>query len=563
VASGDGSSAVVFGIGAIAGLGILLLTRKKASAASRVPSREPSREFPSGMEEGAAQYASWHDHFAPLVGSAVDATYLHSGCRPDAQGNIQCDPETMRASAEKQLQASKFWPAGKPLDLATYTLARYMQGEIGHGTAEERVAVGEAAVNQARQRGQDVVGLLLQTQPNHLYGEINVPGKGNINHRWASTSADPSILTTLLADLVISGNSEDISHGADDQDGLEYKRYFPVPMNRILNEAASGSYWVGPIAGVDHWKTTLFRRYGYKPDSSEGRALIARAQSIFGNPVYEGDIVARSMRPVWPAKLPSAPAPSAPASPPAPAPSLPSVGQPFLSVDGQRVLVFGDSLSHPGPDAGPSTFDVREADPMFAQSSAPGAVLAASLLRGVNTHGQKARAARIDARVGRSARSFFGREDAQALLASDADFRPTKVIVMLGTNDIDAGTSGAALDLTKDALRKIRDAYRGMGAEVVAIGPPTYPNDHYTQGAAPMLAALRDVFGADRVLDIRSLTPGASRTKDGIHFTQAGAALVGPRLAQALTGPIGATANVSGYRWFSERGVYGRSRRAA
>jgi lysophospholipase L1-like esterase len=184
------------------------------------------------------------------------------------------------------------------------------------------------------------------------------------------------------------------------------------------------------------------------------------------------------------------------------------------------------------------------------------------LLRGVDTNGQKASAVRIDARVGRSARSFFGKEDSQALLASDAAFQPTKVIVMLGTNDIDVGTSGAALDLTKEALRKIRDAYRGMDAEVVAIGPPSYPNDHYAQGAPAMLAALREVFGADRVLDIRSLTSGVSRTKDGIHFTQAGAAVVGPRLAQALTGPVGAVANVSGWG-FSERGRYGRAWRAA
>jgi lysophospholipase L1-like esterase len=551
VADSDSTLGIVLGVGALAGLGIFLFSRH-ASASTRRSSREPPREIPAGMEEGTARYASWHPHFAPLVGSSIDGTYLHSGCRPDAQGNIQCDPETMRAGAEKQLQTSKFWPPGKPLDLATYTLARYMQGEIGGGTAEERVAVGEAAVNQARRRGQDVVGLLLQSQPNHLYGEINVPGKGNINHRWASTSADPSILTTLLADLVISGNSEDISHGADDQDGLEYRRFFPVPMDRIISEARSGSYWVGPIAGVDHWKTTLFRNYGVRPDSSEGRALIARAQAAFGNPVYEGGVVARSMRPAWPEKLPTVPAPSE-VRPPAPAPAS-SSGQPFLSVDGQRVLVFGDSLSHPGPDAGPSTFDVRDNDPLFASASAPGAVLAARLL-------QKASAVRIDARVGRSARSFFGREDAPGLLASDATFQPSKVIVMLGTNDIDVGTSGAALDLTKDALRKIRDAYRGMGAEVVAIGPPSYPNDHYTQGSPAMLAALREVFGADRVLDIRSLTPGASRTKDGIHFTQAGAAVVGPRLAQALTGPVGA-ANVSGWA-LSERGVYGRSRRAA
>lgn len=294
---GDGRAiGAAIGVGLIAGLGILLVGRRSSAATIPRPfeSRGPSPE--------SSGYPSWHSRFAPLVGGPADRTILRSGCSPDANGNIQCAPETMRAGAEKQLQASEFWPRGKPLDLATYTLARYMQSEVGSGTVVERAAVGEAAMNRARLRKQDANGLLLYTQPNRLYGQINVPGKGNINKRWAATSRDPSVLTTLLADLVISGRSENVSRGADDQDGLEFKKYFPVPMNRILSEARnSGRYWVGPIPGVDHWKTTLFRTYGYKPDSPEGRTLIARAREVFGNPVYDGNIVAKSERPVWPA----------------------------------------------------------------------------------------------------------------------------------------------------------------------------------------------------------------------------------------------------------------------
>jgi hypothetical protein len=257
-------------------------------------------------------YASWHPRFAPMIGGPADAAILRSGCSPDDSGEIRCAPETMRASAEKQLQASGFWPATKPLDLATYTLARYMHSEVGGGPAEERVAVGEVAINQAKRRGQDVNGLLLFTQPSHLYGEINVAGGRNTG-RFASTSRDPSVLTTLLADLVISGKSENINLGADDQDGMEFRNFFPVPMNKILFEANQGSYWVGPIPGVDHWRTTQFRKFGFTPDSFQGRALIERARQFFGNPVYEGNIVARSMRPVWPANLPICGQPGAPA----------------------------------------------------------------------------------------------------------------------------------------------------------------------------------------------------------------------------------------------------------
>lgn len=206
----------------------------------------------------------------------------------------------------------------------------------------------------------------------------------------------------------------------------------------------------------------------------------------------------------------------------------------FLAVDGERVLIFGDSLSHPGSDTGPTIIDL-DGDPGSASSSAPGAVLGARLLAGADTGGQRARAVRLNAHVGRSARSFLFREDGASLLARDKAWEPTKVIIMLGTNDIDRGMGTTALGQTMDALKQIRDAYRAMDAEVVAIGPPSYRNAKYTQSTPAMLAAMREVFGADRVLDAQPLTSGAGRSSDGVHFTQAGAAIAGQQLAQALT----------------------------
>ena len=210
----------------------------------------------------------------------------------------------------------------------------------------------------------------------------------------------------------------------------------------------------------------------------------------------------------------------------------------FLAVDGERVLIFGDSLSHPGSDAGPTIIDVDAGDRGAASSSAPGAVLASRLLAGTDTGGQRAKAVRLNARVGRSARSFLFHEDGASLLSRDKAWKPTKVIVMLGTNDIDLGMGTTALGQTTAALRQIRDAYRAMDSEVVAIGPPSYPNSRYNQAAPAMLAAMREVFGTNRTLDLRPLTAGAGRTSDGVHFTQAGAALVGNRLAKALAAPV-------------------------
>lgn len=208
-----------------------------------------------------------------------------------------------------------------------------------------------------------------------------------------------------------------------------------------------------------------------------------------------------------------------------------------MNVAGERILIFGDSLSHSGPDAGPTIIDVRAGDRSGtapALSSAPGAVMAAHLLEDL-----QAQAVRIDARVGRSARSFFINEDASNLIANDVAFRPTKIVIMLATNDIDNGVSSAAIARTIQDLTRIKQAYRDKlgNVEIFAIGPPTYQDARYTQGAPIMLDALRTVFGADRTIDARPLTAVAGRASDGVHFTQPGAVIAGKQLAVALTTP--------------------------
>lgn len=196
-----------------------------------------------------------------------------------------------------------------------------------------------------------------------------------------------------------------------------------------------------------------------------------------------------------------------------------------MNVRGERIIVFGDSLSHAGPDAGPSIVDLR-AGTSFA-TSAPGAVLGQLL-------SNEAAAVRLNAKVGRSARSFLLNEDASSLLTSDRGFRPTKVIVFLGTNDIDRGLDAAALAKTGDAMAQIRDAYRAMGAEVFAIGPVAYNSARYNAGAPIMLGLMQRVFGADHTLDARPLTDPGPRAGDGVHFAAKTALATGTKLAQAV-----------------------------
>lgn len=249
-----------------------------------------------------ACYPSWHAIFAPLAsGSQVTVA---SGCRVNAQGNVPCAPEKMRAVAEAQLQrlVSRWLFDGK-LSLDAYTLARYMQTEVGDGTIEERVAVGEAAVNRARLKKPptSVVGLLLFNQrfghPNRgYYGPIHGPGGVTTSpyDRWASTSKDPTVLTLLLAIAILNGLTDNFSRGADDQVGLEYASAFPNPAGFVQKLARQGDYWVGPLPGVDHWRTFLTRSVGVSPASPTGATLLMRGLLA----------VSSRTRPIWSREMP-------------------------------------------------------------------------------------------------------------------------------------------------------------------------------------------------------------------------------------------------------------------
>lgn len=192
-----------------------------------------------------------------------------------------------------------------------------------------------------------------------------------------------------------------------------------------------------------------------------------------------------------------------------------------MNVAGKRILVFGDSMSHPGADANPQQSAVV---PSYASSSAPGAVLGARLFAA------GAQAVQMDAKVGRSATSFWNNEPATTLLAADAAFKPDIVVVFLGTNEL-------GFNMTTDgaAMAKIRDAYRGMGADVIAFGPPSFASATYTAESPAVVAMMKSVFGPDSFIDTRPLTADLTaanlRTGDGVHFQQASAAILGQRMA--------------------------------
>lgn len=191
-----------------------------------------------------------------------------------------------------------------------------------------------------------------------------------------------------------------------------------------------------------------------------------------------------------------------------------------MNVRGERILIFGDSLTHYGADSTPEIWEPTSLT--IVNSSAPGAVLA-SLLRT-----QGAAAVRTNARVSRSAASFYDREDATGLLNADRAWRPTKVIVMLGTNDI-----GRSISKTMAAMAGIKSAYEGMGAEVWAVGPFTYNNANLNAQAPEVVQVMQNVFGS-RFIDGRPLSMQTGRTGDGVHFGAAAAKQTALNIANAV-----------------------------
>jgi len=189
-----------------------------------------------------------------------------------------------------------------------------------------------------------------------------------------------------------------------------------------------------------------------------------------------------------------------------------------MKISGERIIIFGDSLSHHGDDNAPEIWDVDQGSSRI--TSQPGDLLASLLA-------EQGAVVRIDANVGRSAHNFwyqphprFQFTDPQDLFASDRLFAPTLVFVMLGTNDI-----GLNLAIDAQDMQRIRDAYLRMGArDVWAIGPPIFANASMNAQAEPVYGMLRNVFGADHVIDARPLSSTTNRARDGVHFQPASAA---------------------------------------
>jgi hypothetical protein len=223
-------------------------------------------------------------------------TVSKPGCKVGSDGNVPCDPEALRADAEAQMNAAGY---GGGLSLEAYTLARYLQSEVGTSKIAQSIAVTEAAINRSRNLSRGVLSLLLYRQsPGHPnyghYGPIHGVGTGTSTApygRWAATSRDPSLKALVIAQFVIDGYSDNFTGGADDQDGPEYwaKDGRSSFGSYVRGLASKGKYWVGPLPGIDHWHTFLQFTPGISASSAEGQALTQRGIAALQLPVTRPD----------------------------------------------------------------------------------------------------------------------------------------------------------------------------------------------------------------------------------------------------------------------------------
>jgi hypothetical protein len=229
----------------------------------------------------------WHNHVA-----AIPNLTISSGC-PPVNGFTRCDVNKMRAAAQDKMVALGFWPAGKPMSQATYTLARTITSEYGSGSPEDLVAIGVAYKDAA------LSGRLLTVGPNGApaYGPIYssdpvlcaaagkpiVPPKTVCApfNRFAATTQDPTARSLVVADMVLSGAVGNFAEGASDQHGpnagvAQYGKDWVI--RNIPRKAKNGDYWIGPWPGVDWFETFIYmHRPDIAPDSPDGQFLQQRA----------------------------------------------------------------------------------------------------------------------------------------------------------------------------------------------------------------------------------------------------------------------------------------------
>lgn len=204
---------------------------------------------------------------------AVSNKTVTSGYSVDANGNVPAAPAGLAQAASRKLAADTSLPAevrarGARLTVDAYSLARNMTTEVGTGSIGDAVAVGQATINRAALSRRSVTDVVINRQAvghrnRGFYGPINGRNANGLTApygRWTASTKDPTVRAIALAQDLLAGVIPlGFNKGADDQANLTI---YKDPAAKVRGFAATGSYWVGPLPGVDHRRTMLFRNTG-------------------------------------------------------------------------------------------------------------------------------------------------------------------------------------------------------------------------------------------------------------------------------------------------------------
>ncbi|UCC72067.1 MAG: hypothetical protein JSV86_17115 [Gemmatimonadota bacterium] len=179
-------------------------------------------------------------HYHDVLANFATDTRKVTNCPVGGDDYVPCPPESLRKQAETFMREAGLRPRRVSLD--TYSLARNIRSEHGRGSVEEKVAIAEAARNEASRRGKSITQLLLiNRQGRPLYGRQR-------QGRFAGTSQDPTVGDVQIADYVLRKGTN-LTRGAT-------KYLHPGAMSsqerlfEVLHDWAKRNVWVGHIPGI-------------------------------------------------------------------------------------------------------------------------------------------------------------------------------------------------------------------------------------------------------------------------------------------------------------------------
>jgi hypothetical protein len=219
---------------------------------------------------------SWYHQILAERGRAKAAGVLDkglgyaAGCQVNAEGYIDCEPETMRSRTEARIKALGLRPASWRLPLDTYSIARNVRSEAGTGAANIpiKVVYAESALIRANTDKGSISALTMRNGTRY--------GKQRGSNPSVATSKDPTWDDIVIAELAIAGKFGNFSRGTTHYfsprimdawhakgKGKNAAQTFET-WSHGWSSTRDGWIWVGELPGIDHREHFLMKKVPLK-----------------------------------------------------------------------------------------------------------------------------------------------------------------------------------------------------------------------------------------------------------------------------------------------------------